>query len=341
MRRLILLFLVLILVLAGSWLGGESLLIRELRRLSDAGLGFSAAAITPLRDAGRLGAHLREVTLAGPQGSLSVASADLSLRPLSPTTARLDLPATAIVDLGAGPQALGLTAPQAWSRFRPLSGFAPGAAHLASGPMTLDGAALAEGVALTAEPAGLGPDAPPGSVSAYDLRLALSDLSPAALPQLASAAQALGIAGGLTLTGQGRLWLDGRPTPGALAVAPPQPTGLRLDTADLRFGRLSARVVGQIRPDAQGRAQGAIAIYTGDATAMIEAAASAGMIPRNAVRMAGTMLRTLSAMPMPDADGAAPDYPRPQSGELRLPILFDQGRTSLGPIPLGPAPLLR
>ena len=54
------------------------------------------------------------------------------------------------------------------------------------------------------------------------------------------------------------------------------------------------------------------------------------------------MLRAVSTMPLPEtAAGETANWPAPAPDELRLPILFSDGRASLGPIPLGPAPQLR
>ncbi|WP_170293985.1 DUF2125 domain-containing protein [Paracoccus limosus] len=337
--------LILAAILAGVWLGGETLAARELARLSQAGLGFSATSITPLRDPSRIGVHLTGAGLTGTAGQLHLAEADLSVKPLSPTVLRLDLPASAKVDLGAGPQDLGLSDPRASLRLLPLSGLVPGRLGVSSGPMTLDGTPLAEKLVLNAQLAPLGHDAPPASVSAYDINLSLQGLSPQALPELAGAAEALNVSGTLALIGQGRLWLDAAPTPMVLAGGHLRPSGLRIDGAELQFGPLTARVVGMLRPDAQGRAEGALAIYTADAGPVLDAAAGAGMLPGSAVKLAGTMLRSLSAMPMPgEADGDDPakprsiNWPAPTAGQLRLPILFADGRMSFGPIPLGPAP---
>lgn len=344
MRALTLILLPLLIVaavLAGLWLGGESLAVRELTRLAQAGF-FQAGAITPLREPGRIGVHLTEVGLTAPVGRITLPEADLSVRPLSPMVLRLELPAQAQLDLGAGAQALGLSDPRASLRLQPLSGLVPGRLGVSSGPMTLDGAALADGLVLNARLGHLGHDAPPNSVSAYDVNLAVQGVSPQALPQLAGAAQALNVSGTLALIGQGRLWLDRAPTPGVLAQGNPALTGLRLDGAELQFGPLTARVLGMLRPDAQGRIEGALAIYTADAGPVLDAAAGAGMLPNSVVRLAGTMLRSLSATPMPgEGDASAPqpiDWPAPTADQLRLPILFANGRMSLGPIPLGAAP---
>lgn len=349
MRRLISLLLILALLLGGVWIGGETLIARELRKLTQADLGFSAASVTPLRQTSAIGVTMRDAWLQAPFGVLDVPAARLWVAPLSPLRAQLDLPATAALDLGDGPMPLELTAPRVEARFLALSGFVPGTAHLSWGPMRLDDTPLAEAVAVDAQLAKLGDDSPPGALAGYDVTWNLQGLNPAALPELQRMARAFELAGPLSLNGHGKLWLDQAPTPGALAQAMPHPSGLRIDQADLIFGSVSARVVGRIEADDQGRATGALAIYSRDATPMLEAAAKAGLMPERALKLANAMIRSLSAMPMPDEDAQNEHvigndgeltYPEPADGELRLPILFADGRMSLGPIPLGPAPRL-
>lgn len=347
MRRLIALLLFLVLAVGALWLGGESYAARQLRTMSQAGLGFQAASVAPLRQPARIGADLQQVAVDTVIGQIQLPQVQLFVKPTSPWTIRLELPTQGSLDLGRGPQPLGLTNPQAQARVLPTSGFVPGTARVSSGPMTLAGLPLAEELTLDGAMVALGHDAPQDSVSAYDFDLSLTGVQPAALPQLALALQALGVDGNAALTGQARLWVDRPATPTALAQMQAQPTGLRVDQAQLSLGPISARVSGFVRPDADGRALGAVAIYTRDATPMLQAAANAGLIPSGAVKLAGTMLRSLSATELPgeaDAEGQA-RYPitwaKAQEGELRLPIIFVNGRMTLGPIPLGQAPLMR
>lgn len=348
MRRLIAIVLFLALAVAGLWLGGETLIAGQLRSLSQAGLGFQAASVTPLRQTGRIGADLRQVGLQTAIGTVQLPQAQVFMRPSSPTTLHLALPSQASLDLGSGPQPLQLTDPQASARLRPGSGLVPGLAQVSSGPMVLDGQPLAQSLSIDAAMMPLGHDAPQDSVTAYDIDLSLQGLEPAGLPQLSQALQALGVDGKGALTGQARLWLDRAATPAALAGAQTLPTGLRIDQAQLTLGRLSARIAGFVRPDADGRALGAVAIYTRDATPMLDAAAKAGLIPNGVVKLAGSMLRRLSDTALPgeqDAGDTTRPQPiawaKPQDGELRLPLVFANGRMALGPIPLGAAPLMR
>ncbi|SMO51948.1 DUF2125 domain-containing protein [Paracoccus laeviglucosivorans] len=355
MRRLITLLVLLALIIGGLWLGGETLMARELRKFSAQGLGFSAGQITPLRNPGRMGVALRDAEIQTAALRVTVPQATLSVLPAVPLRARLDLPTTASVDMGNGPMPLELTDPQIDARFLALSGFVPERAHISSGPMRLDDAPLADALRLDAELTTLGADAPRVAAAAYDVNWQLQGVSPSAMPQLAQIARAIDAAGPLTFTGNGRVWLDTSPTPTALAAdRPPLPTGIRLEQSELRMGNVTARLIGRIEADADGRAAGVLAIYSRDAGPMLDSAAESGLIPKRALLLANTMMRSISAMPMPGETTHDPaedpaagtvvapaiTYPKPQEGELRLPLIFADGRMSLGPIPLGSAPRL-
>ncbi|WP_323717459.1 DUF2125 domain-containing protein [Paracoccus aminovorans] len=321
MRRLLLWLTVLALLLGGLWLGGESLLARELRRYAAQEPAIQVGALHEMRRPGRIGVSAAGVELMLPAGRLALPETELWLSPLHPTTLRLDLPASAAFDTGRGPRMLGLTDTHASLRLRPLAGAEVGAFDTRSGPLTLDGAPLAKGFDARADLA------EPGI---YDVTLTLRELAPEALAVL------LPLPGKLNLAARGRLWLDRTPSP--LTLTPetmPLPVGLRLDGAELTLGRLSARIRGEIRADAQGRAEGVLAVYTPDARPFLDAAAEAGLIPRKIVVLAGTMLRNISELPMPEA---GMDFPASAAGELRLPLRMAEGKISLGPLPLGPAP---
>lgn len=339
MRLMIRLLIALTLIVGLVWIGGEVLLAQQLRRMTQAGTGLAAGQVLPLRDPARIGVRLEAPVATLPMGRVSAPHATLWASPLSPARLVLSLPPDLTLDAGAGSVALSLTDPQASMALRPLAGLAPGRVHLASGAVALAGRPLAERVALDARSFALGAGAPSQARAAYGVDLAVARLDPAAVSALVPAA----LPGPVSLTARGVVWLDAVPAPAALAsAAPPQVAGLRIDGAELRLGDLSARAVGQLAADAQGRAQGLVALYTRDANGLIEAGAAAGLIPENARRLAGTMLRAVSTMPLPEtAAGETADWPAPAPDELRLPILFSDGRASLGPIPLGPAPQLR
>ncbi|MDS9468154.1 DUF2125 domain-containing protein [Paracoccus sp. MBLB3053] len=351
MRRILILVGFITVLVSGIWLGGESLLARQIRELASTGPAFAVEDVTPLRDLGRIGVRIDKPVFSGPSGNLSLEAADLWIRPLAPSVAELGLPQQARLELMDGPHDLGLTDPQVRMRFMPLSGFVPAKVEIGSGPVTLDEQDLASAISLIAERAETGTDAPASSLAAYDLLVDLDAVQPRAVPALAMLVAALPEGGPLSVAGKGKVWLDREPTAKALAMIPqPALTGLRLDEVQIAFGPVSARAMGEVIADAQGYAQGAVAIYTSDAEAMLDSASESGMIPGSASRLARSMIRAISGLRMPGeatdpAEAAAAParmvYPEARAGELRLPIIFANGKASLGPVPLGAAPRLR
>ena len=139
MRRLLTLTIFVALVLGGLWLGGETLLARELRRIAEGNPALSIAEVTELRETGRIGVHMSGLHLTRAEGALDLPEADLWLSPLAPTEAHLDLPAQAVIDSGHGAVTLGLGSTDARMRLRPLGGMALGRIALSAGPLTLEG----------------------------------------------------------------------------------------------------------------------------------------------------------------------------------------------------------
>ncbi|KGJ04160.1 hypothetical protein IT41_11675 [Paracoccus halophilus] len=342
MRRLLILATLLAVLLAAFWLGGETLLARELRRLDARDPTVRIEAVSELREARRIGVQLSALRLDTPAGRLELPQADLWLAPLRPTEIRLNLPAQALLDLGAGPVTLGLTEAGGRIRLRPLAGGALDSAGLSTGPVTLDGAPLATSLGVTAALVPTGDDSPPNTMAAYDFALRTDRLD------LARLTGGLPWPGPLQLDANGRVWLDSAPGPTRLAPGTrPLLIGLRIDRGELKLGPLAARLIGQLRADEQGRAEGRLALYTPDAAPLLRAAADAGLIPADAVGPAETVMRTLGAFPLAAAPGAKGDeagiagmvFPAPAPGELRLSLRLADGRMSLGPVPLGPAPV--
>lgn len=335
--RHLLFFLVLFAALAGGvWWGGPAVLAWQLRDISQGADGFHAQQITEIHDLTQAGVSLRGVTLNGPLGTLHLPEAALWLTPSAPMTLRLGLPAQASIDLGAGPQPLTIASSESHMRLNPLGRFAPRAATLRARDVTLGGAALLSGLALQADLAPGGEGVPAGTGASYDITFDLHDLHIAApLPDA------------ISIGAKARLWLDGAPTPFALARGhQPALTGLRLDQASLRIGALTARATGQIEADENGRARGTVAVYTTDANALLRWAADAGLIPNAAIGPAGIVMRAIGSLPIPEdsAPGStAPTmiFPPARGNEMRLPITMADGRMSLGPVTLGAAPLLR
>ncbi|MGA0616935.1 DUF2125 domain-containing protein [Paracoccus sp. KR1-242] len=343
MMRKSLIWLVLVVVmLAGAGVVAENLIVGELRRLEAQGQAFSAERIDTLPQPLRIGAHVTSPVAAISNGAVRLDSADLWIEPLSPFTARIGLPGKATIEQPDGMHELTFDPPSVTARFQPLAGLAPGEVNVATSNLVLDGAPFAQSANIAANAVPVDPSAPASSQAGYDVNWKLEGLDPKALPVLASLTGALEPEDRISFEGQGRFWLDKVPTPRAMAALPsPMMTGLRFDRAELHVGALSARVLGRLDADAQGRAQGALAIYTSDAIPMLDAAAEAGMIPKRAVPLAQAMMRRVSAMPVALSDQAGAAVPDAAKGELRLPLTFAEGRMSLGPIPLGAAPRLR
>lgn len=329
MRRLLMILAMIALLLGAGWLGGEALLARELRRFAAEEPSITLGAVRELRRPVRIGVALSDIELATVAGILRLPQAGIWASPLKPTLVRLDLPETGSIDFGQGALPLGFSAPKASLRLRPLDGFGMGAASLGSGPVTLDGRPLAGSVALDAVLVPLGDGPPRDAAVAYAVTAELGEIDAKALR--------IPLPGPASLALRGQVWLDRMPGPDTLAPeTAPQPVRLRLDDSELVLGGIRARIVGQIEADAQGRAEGVLAIYTTDARPILQAAADAGLIPNSAVRLGGALLGGLSAIPLPQ--DAPVSFPEPAPGEIRLPLTFSDGRASLGQLPLGPAP---
>lgn len=102
---------------------------------------------------------------------------------------------------------------------------------------------------------------------------------------------------------------------------------VRIREARLGWGRLDLRGSGTLTADAQGYAEGEIDLRARNWREMVEIAESAGAIPSG---MSGAVRSGLGFIAQLSGD---PEV-------LELPLTFADGRTRLGPIGLGPAPVL-
>lgn len=103
---------------------------------------------------------------------------------------------------------------------------------------------------------------------------------------------------------------------------PARVRGLTLRSLTVRWGDLAITGDGAITVDATGTPEGTITLRATDWQRMLDIALDAGLLPPDLQFMAASMGQTLSQ--------GQPD--------LNLPIRFQNGNLSLGPIPLGPAP---
>lgn len=358
MRILLVLVLILAALLGVVWLGGESWLASRATAAIEARDDLTATSVTPLREPRRIGLHLAEAGFegiaAGRPASLDLPWLDLWVSPTAPHELRADLPETAELNLGGTPIVAEMTGAGASLRFAPANNMALSRATLQAEAVELDGQPAIGALSASARLISLGHDAPRAAGAAYDIVLGLDQADPAAFAPFGL--RPLAVPGLLSADGNLRVWLDAAPGRGVMLghSAPPQPVGFRSTGLNLSLGALSARLLGEVTADDQGRATGRLALYTKDSQGWLSAAADAGLIPGSGVLLGGAMLQTLTAMPMQPEASPASDrpsatarvvstggdftFPDPAEGEVRLPIFLRDGQIFLGTIPIGPAP---
>jgi hypothetical protein len=113
----------------------------------------------------------------------------------------------------------------------------------------------------------------------------------------------------------------------ALAGPAPRLTRLQIDEASIRWGEMLLWGDGEVAVDADGFPQGRITFRARNWKQMLAVAVAAGLLHPE---VAPTWER---GMQMLEDEGDTP-------GTLEVPLRFDRGRMSLGPLPLGPAPRL-
>ena len=341
MRTLLLIVILLGGGLATAWVGGETWLSRAVaQRIAD-DPQIAAGGVKPLRELRRVGLSLTDVAVETPQGPVQLPALDLWAAPTAPTQFYAALPARMTLPLAGVPREVAADNAVLTLRVVPTSGMAIGRAAVDSGPVALDGAPLANTVQIDARLTPMGAGAPPGAAAAYDVAVALSGLTPAALPDLpATATAALTALGRLSADGTTRLFLTGPLVAGGRQGAPdPALRGLASNGVSLGLGDLSLRLAGHLSIRDDGRPEGAVFVDTADAPRFLRLAADLGIIPRPAVPLAIAALATAAAAEVPLPLGVTPPPPLAK-GALRLPLVFRNGRMTLGPVPLGDAPVL-
>lgn len=337
MLRLMMVVALLVALVAGLWVGGETLAARRAAELVARMPQAEAAAVTPLRRLDAFGLRIDAPVYAGGQAALHLPWAELSLAPAAPRTLRLVLPGEGQLRTGGGDIAIAAAAPEASVTVAPLRDMVIDAAHLALRDLAVDGTAAAEMVRLDARLRRLGHDAPRAARAAYDASLRVENLAPEALAL--AGLDAATLPGPLSAAGEARLWLDEAPR---LQRDAPRPglAGFETSGLDIASGDLSVRVVGRLSADASGLAEGRLAIFTRDAEPIIQQLVALEVIPAAAALLVRAGLTQLGRADFPEDAAAGPAIPLPAEGELRLPLSFAGGQMSLGEIPLGPAPRL-
>lgn len=340
MRILFGLVLLILVAVAGLWLGGEAWLARQVVAQAVAQPGVSLAAAAPLRAPPRIGVTLSAPSFDDGTIGLSMPSLDLWLSPFAPGEARASLPETATLTMGGRDHPLSLTGGALGLGVSVLHGGAFRRASAQAATLTLDGAPLAEAVSLDARMTGLGHDAPREARAAYDITLMLAGMRPDALATLGVPPAAL--PGTVDVAGPLRVWLGAILDLGLVAgdrAAPPV-IGLRSEGIEVVIGGAAARVAGTLRRGADGLAEGRLAIYSRNGDAWLRAAAEAGMIPAEGAMLASALLAGLGRLSFPEGDDGAMALPEPAADEVRLPLVMRGGRLLLGDIDLGAAPAL-
>ena len=114
----------------------------------------------------------------------------------------------------------------------------------------------------------------------------------------------------------------------AIENARPQPTEMHIKLAEAHWGDLQLQLAGRVTLDTDGRPSGKITIKARNWRDILKMATAAGVLPKN---LAGPLEQGLSML----ANMAG----NPKT--LDIPLDFANGRMSLGPIPLGAAPIFR
>jgi hypothetical protein len=107
----------------------------------------------------------------------------------------------------------------------------------------------------------------------------------------------------------------------------PQPLALEVREALIEWGELSLTASGGVAPDAMGYAAGRVEIAITNWERLVPVLVASGAVKPE---LAQTVQNMLAALAKDSGDPAV----------LRLPLVLKDGRMSLGPLPLGPAPLM-
>ncbi len=108
---------------------------------------------------------------------------------------------------------------------------------------------------------------------------------------------------------------------------PPALLEMRVADAALSWGKLDLRGKGLLRVDAEGFAEGKLDVTARNWDAMLKAAEQSGVLEP---ALAQTLRGALGLMARLSGQGDS----------VSLPLSFEDGRASLGPVPIGPAPRL-
>mgnify|MGYP006276852027 CR=1 FL=1 len=130
------------------------------------------------------------------------------------------------------------------------------------------------------------------------------------------------------LAAEARIGFDRPWDQAALDIARPQPRRIDLRDAGLTWGALELRLAGDLTIAEDGTPEGRLLVKATNWRELLAAAEATGALPDALARTAEAALGLASRL------AGSPDT-------LDVPLTFEGGRTRLGPLPLGPAPVLR
>lgn len=306
MRSIMVMALMLAALLAGGWIGGETLLARSAARMIAADPRIEAAAVREMRDVDRIGVRIEGARFSDPARMLDATGdwLDLWVTPTAPNELHAAVAPATRVEAASRTFGFGQEGAEASLRFSPTRGMALGEARMTATKITLDDKPAIDGITMHANLTGYGADAPAGTGAAYDVNGVLDglDLGPF------SAGRVPGKAG---INGAGRVWLSAVPVSaadvagGEINAARPQLIGLRADGVDLALDDLEARVYGRLVADAEGFASGEVLIDTADARGFIDRAVALGVMPGKLAPLVMTTITAVSTQQAPGEPGPA------------------------------------
>ncbi len=114
----------------------------------------------------------------------------------------------------------------------------------------------------------------------------------------------------------------------ALETTRPQPREIEIREIAVKWGELELRVAGDLELDAAGVVSGEVMVKSTNWRDMLELVRRSGVVPDSLIDPVLSGLELLSGL-------------AGRSDTLDIPLSFSNGRTRLGPVPLGPAPVIR
>lgn len=165
-----------------------------------------------------------------------------------------------------------------------------------------------------------------GAPNDYDLALDVAGLAPAPALMTRLTAEA-GLPATITIIQLRAVASLTAPIDRHAGQTRPQLAALDLGQALINWGDLTATASGSIAPDDQGLASGRIEIAVTNWQRMVPALVAAGVVKPE---LSQTVENMMAALAQASGDPAV----------LNLPLVLDDGWMSLGPLPLGPAPMM-